>query len=150
MENAIMIFNQNRVVWGVSMLLLNFGSRYVIADLGKFHELILSHQVTKKIIVFAMFFVATRDILTSFMLALAYIIIIDGILHEKRKFCILPQAITQKASSNKSVSKDDYNKAKSIIDMYEKQDFQSAETVGVAKKTLYMNYFNNVSLANRL
>jgi hypothetical protein len=149
MDNVLMVLNQNKIAWGLSMLLLNFGSRYVIADLGKFHEMILSHQITKKLIVFAMFFVATRDILTSFILALAYIIIIDGILHEKRKFCILPKAITHKVNSSyNNVSKDDYNKAKSIINMYEQQDSKSVETSDIAKKTLYINYLTNVTLAN--
>lgn len=87
----IELLNNNKILWGATMLLLNFGSRFVVADLGKFHESILANQFVKKIIVFSMFFVATRDIITAILLTLVYIFIIDGLLHEKRKFCIVPK-----------------------------------------------------------
>ena len=85
-------FNTNKFVWGLSMLLLNFGAKYVVGDLGRVHEMILASEVTKKIIIFSLFFVATRDIITAFILTLIYIFVIDGLLHEKRKFCIVPQS----------------------------------------------------------
>ena len=84
--------NTNKFVWGLSMLLLNFGAKYVVGDLGRIHEMILASEVTKKIIIFSLFFVATRDIITAFILTLIYIFVIDGLLHEKRKFCIVPQS----------------------------------------------------------
>ena len=83
--------NGNKFVWGLSMLLLNFGAKYVVGDLGKIHEAILGHEITKKIIVFCLFFVATRDIITAFILSLIYVFVIDGLLHENRKFCIVPK-----------------------------------------------------------
>ena len=90
MYEFITLLNNNKVVWGVTMLLLNVGSRYIVADLGKFHESILTNEYVKKIILFSMFFVATRDIITAFLLTILYIFVIDGLLHEKRKFCIVP------------------------------------------------------------
>lgn len=101
---VVNVLNQNKVLWGVSMLMLNFGARFVISDLGKAHELMLSNEIVKKVIIMSMFFVATRDLVISFLLTVAYVIIIDGMLHEKRKFCILPKSITDKA--NKSASTD--------------------------------------------
>ena len=73
------------------MLLLNIGSRYVVADLGKTHEKLLNNEIVKKIVVFCMFFIATRDVIVAFLLTLVYVVIIDGLLHEKRKFCIVPK-----------------------------------------------------------
>lgn len=97
MEALLAFINQSKIMWGVSMLLLNIGARYVILDLGKAHELILSSDIVKKIIVLCMFFVGTRDIVISFLLTIAYVIIIDGMLHENRRFCILPKSIAEKA-----------------------------------------------------
>jgi phosphomannomutase len=143
--DAISIVNNNRVLWGVTMILLNFGSRYVVADLGKSHELLLSNEIAKKIIIFSMFFVGTRDILTSFLLTVAYIIIVDGILHENRKFNLLPKAFLSKAKQNVSVSQADYERAKQMVSAYEKQT--SVQTnVKDAKSLTYINYLNNVSL----
>lgn len=154
MDSIIAVVNNNKVLWGLSMLLLNFGSRYVIADLGKTHEIILSSEISKKVIVFAMFFVATRDILTSFLLTLSYILIIDGILHEKRKFCLLPSKIVNEARQNtvKSINKDDYVKAKHIVETFEtmktnKSDLMESEKEELTKKQLYANYLTNVEIA---
>jgi hypothetical protein len=94
------VLNQSKVLWGVSMLLLNFGARYVMSDLGKIHELLLSSEIMKKLVVLSMFFVATRDLLTSFLLTVAYIIIIDGMLHERRKICILPNTFVTQTDGN--------------------------------------------------
>lgn len=157
MDSVLMVLNQNRILWGVSMLLLNIGSRYVVADLGKSHEYILSHHIVKKLIVLSMFFVATRDLLTSFLLTVAYILIIDGILHEKKPFCLLPKKILDEVKSNK-VSNDEYFRAKNIISTFEKQnntETNNDNDTGTKaennsqvddKKKEYINYLTNLAM----
>lgn len=109
------MLNGNKFFWGVTMLLLNFGSRYIIGDLGKIHDRILGNEIVKKIITFSLFFVATRDIITAFILTVAYVIIVDGLLHEKRKFCILPE----KYRNLPDISDDEYKRARDIVQRYE-------------------------------
>lgn len=110
----ITYMNGNKFFWGVTMLLLNFGSRYVVGDLGKIHEQILGNEIVKKIITFSLFFVATRDVIIAFVLTILYILIIDGILHEKRKFCLVPSKY-----KNVDPSKEEYEKAQEVIKKYE-------------------------------
>lgn len=112
MLEYIALANNNKLLWGLSMLLLNIGSRFVVADLGVAHEKILSSQIVKKIIVFSLFFVATRDVIISFVLTLIYIIIIDGILHERSKFCIVPEKLINphKATSTHNQLLETYKK----------------------------------------
>jgi len=93
MLELLSIANNNRIIWGLTMLLMNLGARYISADLGKSHEKILKSQIVKKLIVFSLFFVATRDVLTAFLMAILYIVIVDGILHEDSKFCIVPKSV---------------------------------------------------------
>jgi hypothetical protein len=142
------MINSNKVLWGMSMLMLNFGVRYVVADLGKVHEVILSHEITKKLIVISLFFVATRDILMSFLLTIAYIVVIDGVLHEKRRFCLVPKSILSSQTSQHNISKDDYMKAKNIITNYESNNTNHQEVNELTKKSLYLNYMNNIKMTN--
>jgi hypothetical protein len=149
MDGLLMVLNQNKIVWGVSMLLLNIGSRYVIADLGKSHEYILSNQVVKKVVVMSMFFVATRDLLTSFLLTLAYVLIVDGILHEKKHFCLLPKKILDKFNTT-NINNDEYLRAKNIILAYEKQKHLSHESIEHKnkmneKQKEYLTYLTNIT-----
>lgn len=138
-----MFVNQNKVMWGVSMLLLQFGARFVLGDLGKAHEVLLSHEITKKMVVMAMFFVATRDIVVSFVLTIAYIVIVDGILHEDRLFSLVPSNIRRKIvqDAKTKIPESDYKKAKEIVKLYEEQEDTTAGDVS------YLNYVTNVTLA---
>jgi hypothetical protein len=122
MLELIALLNNNKLVWGVTMLLLNVGSRFVVGDLGKFHELVLSNEYVKKIIVFSMFFVATRDIIASFLLTVLYVVIVDGLLHEKRKFCILPSSFKDSASKDQKspqITDIQYVQAKQVVLAFE-------------------------------
>jgi hypothetical protein len=89
-ENLLAILNNNKIMWGITMLLLNLGGKYIVADLGKFHEKVLANEYVKKVILFSLFFVATRDVLVAFLLTILYTLIVNGILNEKQKFSIVP------------------------------------------------------------
>lgn len=117
------IFNNSKILAGLCIILMNLGSRYIISDLGIIHNKILSSELFKKLIIFAIFFVATRDIMISFMLTISYILIIDGILHEKRKFCIIPKEYIKDVQMQ--ISEQEYNKAKDIIVKYESKKVTS-------------------------
>jgi hypothetical protein len=132
------LLNNNKIVTGIAMLMLNIGARYIQADLGKAHEMLLSNEYVKKIIVFCMFFVATRDVAIAFLLTIFYIIIIDGMLHEKRKFCIVPK----KFIDTKEVSDIDYKKAQEIIRTYQETKIKQESK----PNNNYENYINNITI----
>jgi hypothetical protein len=140
MIEALIALNNSKIFWGVSMILLNMGSRYIIGDLGKTHEKILTSEIFKKIILFSMFFVATRDVITSFLLTVFYVIVIDGLLHERRNFCVVkPQHDTE---STPKPSLQDYENAKKTVANYESDD-TSVVSQAIDK---YDNYINNLYL----
>jgi hypothetical protein len=150
MDAVFMFINQNKIMWGMSMLLLQFGARYVLGDLGKAHEVLLSHNITKKLIVMAMFFVATRDIVVSFVLTIAYIVIIDGILHEDRQFSLIPSVVRQKIVQDigSKIPQDDYKKAKEIVKLYETQNNAKQQiSLQDMNDISYLKYVTNVTMA---
>jgi hypothetical protein len=90
--------NGNKYLWGISLLLLNVGSRHIVMDLGKFNENILANSIVKKFVLFCMFFVATRDVLVSLVLTLCFSVIVYGLLNENSRYTLVPhdQSIKQK------------------------------------------------------
>lgn len=82
--------NDNKYAWGVALLLLNIGSRFLATDLGKFHEAILSNDLVKRFVLFSLFFVATRDVVIALTLTLIFSVIVYGFLHEKSRFSLVP------------------------------------------------------------
>ena len=143
------LLNNNRILWGVTMIMLNIGSRFVIADLGKFHESLLTNEYVKKLILFCMFFVATRDILVAFVLTILYIIVVDGMLHEKRKFCIIPKRYIDELTkkSAEQVNEHQYLEAKKVVMAYELAS-RDEEAVG-GDTSNYSKYITNVALLNK-
>ena len=109
--------NQNKMFIGVSMLLLNLGSRFLIEELSETQEELFNNKVFRRIILFCVIFIATKDIKTSFLLTGAFIIFVQGLFNENSKYCILRKSTFQ----NKNITKEQYNKAKRVVERFEKQ-----------------------------
>jgi hypothetical protein len=82
--------NGNPYFAGISLLMLNLGSRYIMGDIGEFLENILKNDFTKKLIIVALFFVATRDIVISLVLTIVFTIVVYGLFNEKSRYSLVP------------------------------------------------------------
>ena len=116
----ISTLNGSKYFSGVLMILMNLGSKYVGLELSEFQDEFLSKKIIRRIIVFCIFFVATRDILISIVLTAIFIIFIGGILNDNSKFSLIKKYNPQ----TKIISKDDVRKAKKIINKYERQEMK--------------------------
>ena len=75
------------------MILLNLGSRYLIMDVSApFHVALLSSKVVRRIIIFTVIFVATRDLKISLIMTACFVIIALNLFNDKSKYCILPKS----------------------------------------------------------
>lgn len=118
--SPLLVLNTSKIFGGVTMLMMTLGSKYVVGDLGKIHEWLLGSEIMKKVIIFCMFFVATRDVVVAFLLLILYLVIIDGLLHEKRNFCIVPKRIIDKCTTKTDVDAlREYEAAKRYIEAYD-------------------------------
>lgn len=113
--------NNSRLFSGIAMIIMNLGSRYIITDLTKAHEKFMTSRIFKKVILFSMFFVGTRDVLLSCILTFAFTVTVNGFLNETRKYNLLPKSSYQPISGNDvpKISEADYHKAREIVQLYE-------------------------------
>ena len=143
--------NTNKLFWGLTMVLMQMGSRYLITDLTKIHEKLLTNDLIKQLVLFCMFFVATRDIMISIVLAVSFNIIMKTLLDEKSKFHLLPSTILNQA---RNISPEEYDNAKKIIDMYESTQknlqLDTIETFKQSKQNSVDSYFQNVAYLNNV
>ena len=87
--------NTSRLFVGLMMLLLNIGSRFVMEDLSKSQEEWFNNQILRRLVIFAICFVATRDIITSVILAAGFIIFTEGISNrDGHPLSVLPKRAT--------------------------------------------------------
>ena len=73
---------------------MNFGVRNIIGDLTKFQDQALKSELARKIIVFCVFFVGTRDVLVAMMLTFAFYFVVWGILNENSRLNIISELST--------------------------------------------------------
>jgi len=76
---------------GMMMIMLNIGSKYVVIKLSKNQETYMKNYVGREILIFAICWMGTRDIITSIGLTAAFFILSEHVFNENSKFCVLPK-----------------------------------------------------------
>tara|TARA_B110000046_G_C12708255_1_gene279463 strand:+ start:148 stop:543 length:396 start_codon:yes stop_codon:yes gene_type:complete len=93
--------NSNNYFIGLMMILLNIGSKYFVQELGNTADYFFNFKIIRRLSIFTVFFVATRDIKTSIILTAAFIIIALELFNEKSVNCILPKRLLDTIDTNK-------------------------------------------------
>ncbi len=83
--------NNSKFFAGIMMLIVNIGSRYVTLKFSKSQEEYIKNQVAREFLIFAIVWMATRDLIISIIMTASFIILADYLFNENSKFCILPE-----------------------------------------------------------
>lgn len=81
-----MIFQQqqgiNKYVLGLIMITINLGARFIIDDLSEKQKKVINNEYTRKFLVFCVFYMATRDFITSLTLTIIFTLFISELIEE--------------------------------------------------------------------
>ena len=91
LNGALSGINNSKVMMAFLMLTLNVGSKYVDFGFSKTQEQILKNGLSRELLIFAISFTATRDVLISFMITSAFFVLSNILFNEKSKFCLIPE-----------------------------------------------------------
>lgn len=107
--------NTSKILVGVCMIVFNIGSKYILIDLSKSQEQLLKSFVARRITLFCIFFVATRDLVSSFLLTASFVILALNLFNEDSKYNIMPKSFFDTV-----YTVEEYHMARKIITEYEK------------------------------
>lgn len=93
-------FNNNKYVFGVIMILMNLGARYVENELLTSHKALLKSTILRRLLIFSVVFAATRDLFISLTLTAAFVIIVQVFLNPESQLCILPEELAKYDEDN--------------------------------------------------
>lgn len=79
------ILNDNKFFLGIMLLLLNVGSRYLVDEFSTNPEEYSRNLVLRRLAVFAVCFVGTRDVVTSILLTAGFVILAQGVSSKNRE-----------------------------------------------------------------
>ncbi len=80
-------FNTSPFVSGCVMLLMNFGGKHVAQDIPNGMNSFFAHPWVRKLTIFSIAFVATRNLKTALLIALLFILFSKFLMNENSKCC---------------------------------------------------------------
>ena len=139
-NNVINSINQNKFMVAFSLILLNIGSKYINLNFTKGQEILIK-SISRDILIFAISFMASRDIIVSLIITFVFSISIKFLFNENSNYCILPSNFKNlvpllDTNNDNKISKEEINKAIQILEKAKKQEQQEI-------KLTMLNNLNN-------
>ena len=94
-RNLFSPMNDNKLMVGIIMIFLNIGSKYIDFGFSKTQEQALRNGLAKEMLIFAIVFAGTRDIVIAILMTASFVALSDYIFNENSKFCIIPHVLTK-------------------------------------------------------
>jgi hypothetical protein len=88
LDAAIMSLNSNPYFIGSMMLLLNLGGRFISMEVTKNQEQFFQNPWVRRMLIFTVLFVGTRNVLVAFWMTLIIILLIGYLFNENSSLCL--------------------------------------------------------------
>jgi len=96
----------NKYIIGIVMVIINFGARFIVNELNEEQKKLINSKYLRRIIIFLVIFMATRDIVISLVLTIIVILVIFEFFNEDSEYSLVPK--------KEKVIKDDLDKDQKI------------------------------------
>ena len=118
--------NNSKFFAGLVMIMLNIGSKYVTVELSKNQEEYLKNNIGRQMLIFAISWMGSRDILIALALTAIFTVLTDHLFNEESSLCIIPQKYRQyqhllDLDKNMVVTDDEIKKATEILEKAKKK-----------------------------
>ena len=106
----------------VAIFLLNMGGRFLPFEITKGQEAILNQPIFRRLIIFVIFFVATRNLIIALWMSLLSILFIGYLFNENSSLYIFGKRVTSKKTPGDTVAltQEEQQILKSLLDKSEK------------------------------
>jgi len=126
------------------MLLINVGSKYDEMGLSSSQEEALRNGLGRELLIFAMMFTGTRDIVVSILMTAAFVVLSNYLFNENSKYCIIPQQLRRLAHAA------DKNKDKIVSAKEEADALRTLKLAETQKQRANQEAFNNYLMKNKI
>ena len=106
--NNMTDLNENKYFIGLMMILVNIGSRFIIGELSDTQKKLINDKNLRRLFIFGIFFMATRDIVSSLILTIMFVLLVSELFNEESEISLLPKK--DKVEDNKKDTKADNDK----------------------------------------
>ena len=119
--------NNSKFFAGLIMILLNIGSKYITIELSKSQEEYLKNKVGRQILIFAISWMGSRDILVALVLTGIFTVLTNHLFNEESRYCVIPQKYRNyehllDLDKNNVVTEDEIKKARELLAKVNKKE----------------------------
>ena len=119
--------NNSKFFAGVVMIMLNIGSKYITIELSKSQEEYLKNHVGRQLLIFAISWMGSRDILIALALTAIFTILANHLFNEESQFCIIPKKYRKfehllDLNKDGEVTQDEIDKATKVLEKARKKE----------------------------
>ena len=130
--------NNSRFFAGLVMIMLNVGSKYITIELSKSQEQYLRNTLARQMLIFAIAWMGSRDIIIALILTATFTILTQHLFNENSQFCIIPKKYRNyedilDLDGDGVVTEEEIKKAKEILGKTKKNN----------KKKIYLKNFED-------
>tara|TARA_Y100000389_G_C17278175_1_gene421537 strand:+ start:148 stop:525 length:378 start_codon:yes stop_codon:yes gene_type:complete len=108
--------NENKYFIGIMMILVNIGSRFIISELSDEHKKLINNKILRRIFIFSVFFMATRDLSISLLLTVMFVFLISELFNENSDYSLIEKE-EQISGEQLNTKLDSDKKLQDVIDV---------------------------------
>ena len=119
-NDNITALNQSKYFTGLMIIIINMAPRFMTVKLNKTLESYIRYSLNRNVLIFAILWMGTRDIVAALILTAVFTILTQYLFHEDSRLCILPKQLRQLKKSidvnnDNVLSQDEINRAIRIL-----------------------------------
>ena len=109
--------NENKYFIGIMMILVNIGSRFIISELSDEHKKLINNKILRRIFIFSVFFMATRDLSISLLLTVMFVFLISELFNENSDYSLIDKEDKPSSGEQSNMKLDSDKKLQDVIDV---------------------------------
>ena len=78
-QDSINNVNENKLFIGLMVITVTIGGRFIIDEFSESQKKMINNKIIRRVFIFCVFFMATRDIITAFILTIIFALVMASV-----------------------------------------------------------------------